>query len=86
MTTFDGLEVSARFVEIDGAQWTAFSAKAAPPEKLPEGGISLKPAAEVRAEADRINARVSPWLYRLPVFNFENMRRRVEDLLEPKDS
>jgi hypothetical protein len=86
VTTFDGLEVSARFVEIDGAQWTAFSAKAAPPEKLPEGGISLKPAAEVRAEADRINARVSPWLYRLPVFNFENMRRRVEDLLEPKDS
>ena len=53
---------------------------------MPEGGTALKPAAEVRAEADRINARLSPWLFKLPVFNLENMRRRTQDLLEPQDS
>jgi hypothetical protein len=86
IATFDGLTVTARFVDIDGAPWAAISAVADPPAQLPEGGTALKPAAEVRAEADRINARLSPWLFKLPVFNLENMRRRTQDLLEPQDS
>jgi hypothetical protein len=86
ITTFDGLEVVARFVDIEGTPWAALSAKATPPAQLPEGGIGLKSADEVRTEAERINARLSPWLFKLPVFNLENMRRRTEDLLEPRDS
>lgn len=85
-TTFDGLQVTARFVEIDGVPWAAISAQADPPAQLPEGGTALKGADEVRAEAARINAKLGPWLFRLPVFNLENMRRRLDDLLEPKDT
>ena len=48
--------------------------------------IALKGADDVRAEAARINAKLGPWLFRLPVFNLENMRRRLDDLLEPKDT
>jgi hypothetical protein len=84
-TTFDGLEISARLVEIEGTPWAALSAKAAPPAQLPEGGPALKSADEVRAEAERIQTRLAPWLFKLPVFNLENMRRKIDDLLEPKD-
>jgi hypothetical protein len=84
-TTFDGLEISARLVEIEGTPWAALSAKAAPPAQLPEGGPALKSADEVRAEAERIETRLAPWLFKLPVFNLENMRRKIDDLLEPKD-
>lgn len=85
ISTFDGLEVTARLVEVDGAAWAAISARAEPPAQLPEGGTALKPANEVKAEAEAINRRLSPWIYRLPVFNLDNMRRKVEDLLEPKE-
>jgi hypothetical protein len=85
ISTFDGLEVSARLVEIDGVFWAAISARAEPPAQLPEGGTGLKKADEVNAEAEAITRRASPWIYRLPVFNLENMRRKVEDLLEAKE-
>jgi hypothetical protein len=83
--TFDGLEIAARLVEIDGAPWAALTAKAEPPAQLPEGGPALKPADEVRAEAERIRTQLSSWLFKLPVFNLENMRRKTDDLLEPKE-
>ncbi len=85
ISTFDGLELAARVVEIDGVAWAAITARAEPPAQLPEGGTALKPAADVKAEAEAINRRVSPWVYRLPVFNLENMRRKLEDLLEAKE-
>ena len=65
--------------------WAAISARAEPPAQLPEGGTGLKTAEEVRAEAEAITRRAAPWIYRLPVFNLENMRRKVEDLLEAKE-
>lgn len=86
IVTFDGLTVTTRFVEIDGAPWAAISATAAPPAQMSAGGSGLKAADEVRAEAERINAQLSPWLFKLPVFNLENMRRRMQDLLEPQES
>jgi hypothetical protein len=86
ITTFDGLTVTARFLEKDGETWVALEASAAPPDALPEGGEKLKDAAAVREEAQRINARASPWVYRLPKYVVDSMRRRMDDLLEPKAS
>lgn len=85
LTTFDGLTLTARFVEKDGATWVALSAAAEPPETRPEGD-KLKDAGAVREEAERINARLSPWVYRLPQYQLDSMRRRLDDLLEPKAS
>jgi hypothetical protein len=84
--TFDGLQVTAKVYEMDGGFWASFSASASPPAQLPEGGTALKKAEEVQAEAAAINTRTAPWIYKLPPFNADNMRRKVEDLLEPKES
>jgi len=35
------------------------------------------------AEAQRINARVSAWRYKLATFQFDQMTRRMNDLLKP---
>ncbi|MBM3524653.1 MAG: hypothetical protein FJX57_17040 [Alphaproteobacteria bacterium] len=86
VSTFDGLVVTARITETDGAAWVAITANAAPPADLPEGATGLKKAEDVKAEAEAINRRVGPWIYKIPTFNLDNMRRKLEDLLEPKSS
>ena len=86
LTTFDGLTLVARFVEKDGATWIAIAASAAPPAAPPEGSDKFKDAAAVTAEAERLNARLAPWVYRVPDFQRDAMRRKLEDLLEPKAS
>ena len=86
IVTFDGLEVVAKLYELDGGVWAGFAASASPPATLPEGGIGLKKAEEVQAEAAQIDARTGPWIYKLPPFNADNMRRKLEDLLEPRES
>ena len=42
--------------------------------------------AEARAEAERINARVSGWEYRIPSYLFGQLTRRMEDLLRTVDT
>ena len=86
ITTFDGLTLTARFVEVDGATWVAISAQAAPPTELPAGGAGLKTADQVKAEAEALNRKLGPWVYKLPAFNLESLRRKLDDLLEPKAS
>ena len=86
LTTFDGLTITARFADADGATWVEIKAEANPPAALPDGAAGLKKADEVKAEADAINRRVGPWLYKIPTFNLDSMRRKLEDLLEPKAS
>jgi hypothetical protein len=86
--TFDGLRLTASFADQDGATWVRFAAKAEPPAEpvKAEGDNKLKPADDVKKEADAINAKVGGWAYRLPGYKVENMRRKMEDLLEQKAS
>lgn len=86
--TFDGLRLSASFVEQDGATWVRFSAKAEPPAEpvKTDGDSKLKSAEDVKKEADAINAKVGGWAYKLPAYKVEAMRRKLEDLLEQKAS
>ncbi len=86
VTTFDGLTLTARFAEIDGGTWVAIGAQAAPPAELPSGATGLKTADEVKAEAEALNSKLGPWVYKLPAFNLESLRRKLDDLLEPKSS
>ena len=86
VTTFDGLTLTARFAEADGGTWVAISAQAAPPSELPAGATGLKTADEVKAEAAALNGKLGPWVYKLPAFNLESLRRKLDDLLEPKAS
>ncbi len=86
--TFDGLRITASFAEQDGATWARFAAKfEAPAEPVKaEGETKLKPADEVRKEADAINARVGGWAYKLPAYKVEALRRKLDALLEQKAS
>ncbi len=56
----------------DADHWVAFAARAETP---PDGAAA--------AEAEEINRRLGPWLYRLPAWKHEQLTRRLEDLLLP---
>lgn len=42
-----------------------------------------RPADEVRAEAEALNARLEPWIFKLPAYTKTNLTKRVEGMLEP---
>lgn len=77
---------------VDAAQ--AASAAAAATPKPPAEGAGApanepKPAApptaapDPAAEAARINAKVGPWRYKIATFQYDQMTRRLADLLKP---
>lgn len=107
--TFDGLVVTARGVERDGAGWLTFEAAVDPePAEAASaadtgdaadgeaGGGAGDPASEanaseaatsdVRAQAEAINATVSGWRYRIASHQYEQITRRMADLLQEADA
>jgi len=97
--TFDGLVVRAEGEKRGDASWVGFSASvdaaqaaraaAATPGSAAEGAGSAanesKPAAtpDPAAEAARINAKVGPWRYKIATFQYDQMTRKLADLLKP---
>lgn len=88
--TFDGLTVRADIGEKDGKTWVRFVARAEPPAQLPqaddEAAKKLKSADEVRKEAESINTKFGGWVYMLPNWKIDPMRKKLDDLLESKPS
>lgn len=73
LTTFetsDGLEISVRSESIDSEVWISLSAFA-------DG--------DAAAEAEEINQRVSGWLYRIPEYKANMLRRSWQDILQAED-
>jgi hypothetical protein len=76
---------------VDAAQAArAAAAAAATPAPAAEGAANeLKPTApaavapDAAAEAARINAKVGPWRYKIATFQYDQMTRRLADLLKP---
>jgi hypothetical protein len=73
---------------VDAAQ-AARGATAATPAPAAEGAGAAaneaKPVAapDPAAEAARINAKVGPWRYKIATFQYDQMTRRLSDLLKP---
>lgn len=97
--TFDGLAIIAESFEREDESWVAFRAEYRPPAEQPEPGDS--PAqdeaaavdaetedADVAGEALDLNQRLSPWRYRIASYQFDQMTRRLDDLLRdlPEDN
>jgi Domain of unknown function (DUF4340) len=83
--TFDGLIVSAEFALHEDATWVRLSARArAAQDAAPAQPPSGDPPRDIAAEVSAINARLGNWAYKLPSFRIENLRRTLEDLLEPR--
>jgi hypothetical protein len=77
--TFDGLVVQVSGVKTDDASLITLVASVdAEPATPPADG-----AADPAAEAARINARVGAWRYKIAGFQYDQMTRRMADLLKP---
>lgn len=80
--TFDGLIVRVTGVERNDESWITLEASAdaaapAPAAPAAEGAAAADPA----AEAARINAKVGGWRYKIAGFQYDQMTRRMADLL-----
>jgi hypothetical protein len=62
----------------------AKAAEATPAAATATDGKDAKPTFDdVKAEAERINARLAPWVYTLADFKAEQFVKKLEDLLQP---
>ena len=87
--TFDGLVVRVTGVKSNDASWISLEASvdaaqaaAAPPPAAPADGASAAPAADPNAEAARINTKVGGWRYKIAAYQYDQMTRRIADLLK----
>lgn len=93
--TTDGLNFVAEFFELDGGRWVHFNVSAENPatgeesaeavdENPEEDPDAVLSESEQRlASAVAADARLSPWLFRIPERRFNDLNKRMEDLLEP---
>ncbi len=89
--TFDGLVVRVTGIERNDQSWItleasvdAAAAAAAPPPAAPaaDAATPAAPATDPNAEAARINAKVGGWRYQIAGFQYDQMTRRMADLLK----
>jgi hypothetical protein len=91
--TFDGLVVRIAGIERNDERWITLEASADPaqaaaapqPAAAPaaEGAAAPTPAAaDPSAEAARINAKVAGWRYKIAGFQYDQLTRRMADLLK----
>lgn len=82
--TFDGLVLRVTGVKTEEASWISLEARAEPAEdSAAEPAADAAPAADPAAEADRINAKVGAWRYKIASFQYDQITRRMSDLLKP---
>jgi hypothetical protein len=78
--TRDGLNFVATLFEDEAGPWVNFSVSAEV-SASEEGEAMSDEAASASADAAAVDARLSPWDFKLPDAKFEQMTRRLEDLL-----
>ena len=78
--TFDGLLVRVTGIERDDASWITLEASADAAAAPAEGAA---PTTDPAAEAERINAKVGGWRYKVASFQYDQITRRMSDLLKP---
>jgi hypothetical protein len=69
-STFDGLAVKVELAKLGDADWIRLSATGSGDDK-------------VKAEADTLNKRWSPWVYGIAPYKAGALRTKIDDLLEP---
>jgi len=88
--TFDGLVVRVTGIERGDENWITIEASvdaaqatpAAPAAPAEGAAAPATPAADPSAEAARINAKASGWRYKIAGFQYDQMTRRMADLLK----
>ena len=49
----------------------------------PAAAQPAKSGADLKSEADELNARFSKWVYVLPEFKIEQLTKKLDDMLQP---
>jgi competence protein ComGF len=84
LTTFDGLQISFEFYEINFMPWVKVQANVNTDIRSQFAQMPLKPLAEIEEEAKQINSITKGWLYQLGQFQQQNLSRSYLDLTEVK--
>lgn len=85
-TTFDGLVMTSKTSFIDGFYYATFSADYDPsviqtaPKDIQALNV-LKTAEQIQAEVEKLNKRLSPWVYRVSGFVGTNLMRAKADMV-----
>jgi len=74
-TTFDGLELTVEATQGDEGAWIEITAAAAP-------GATADAEHDPATEAATLNARLGGWRFRIPSYKFDQLTRRMDDLLK----
>jgi len=69
-TTFDGLSIKVELAKVGESDWIRLSATGGGDDKI-------------KAEADTLNQRWSPWVYGIAPYKAGALRTKMDDLLEP---
>jgi len=86
--TFDGLTVTVHGIKRDDTAWIGISATADPssgadePASAESEAGDATPARDPLQEAATINARLAGWRFRIPTYKYEQLTRRMADLLQ----
>jgi hypothetical protein len=73
----------ARAAAATPAATSAPAAEGAAPPPAATTTTTPAPAADPAAEAARINAKVGAWRYKIAGFQYDQLTRRMSDLLKP---
>jgi hypothetical protein len=93
--TFDGLVITASGRLFDDEPWVSIAARFESGQALDyatstvDGSVAEETPvgdADILAEVDAINSRVLAWRFRIPSHIYDQMTRRMEDLLRAPDS
>ena len=81
MLTADGLVIDAQWFEQaqgeDVSSWVTLNAS-----PFAESAEGTEPEDATVARIEEINARVGGWAYRVPDYKFDNVTKRLDDLLD----
>jgi len=75
LVTFDGLRLTVTGLERDDTTWISITA--APESDSPQAGQT-----DAVTDARALNERLSGWRYQIPSYKFEQLTRRMDDLLQ----
>lgn len=89
LVTFDGLGLTVRGQDREDGGWIRISAEPAAPRPTESEDAAAQDdgeAADPAAEAETLNARLGGWRYRIPSYKYDQLTRRMDDLLQAQES
>jgi hypothetical protein len=90
-TTWDGLVLTAETSTKDGKSWVTFAARYDEPDPVPsdqpppEKKEGEKTAADLKKEADELNAKLGSWAFSVPEYKAKQIVTTLDELLKPEE-